>query len=494
MVVVDGLQVQLELVDRNNLNWQNLEEYESVTCIHRTSGLSVHRAVCLPLGERFQISLKVDKTCFEWANANALRLRINFDNRSEIKDVAVVMARPSLANTINARILSVTASVNEYVQLRDLARPIKPTITSRNGTHEMFDEEVVSFTTVPMQSQGRRQTPKREGTITIAVDRCQLSARPRGLAAVSPPEYDHTEKASEHSLRDAGIHSEVKLFDRTLQFSISPNYRLLAIDTVGIFHFHYRVQEAFDEFKASDQARYRVEAIEDGKHRIHDATPKPEDTGLNIEGHEGPNRGEAMVADDHQPLHSHETQVDDDGDTVVVATDRPTDIAETNADEPSSPHSMDYDAAGDTTMAKIGKDAGAEARALKAPASDNELEFVLDREQAVLEEIKQNQVLQVQAYNDVIKALNGERRTGWLEIQRLQKIQEEKEKEIEELNKMRDALETAIEEQDRTIESLRDKEIKGAEARLADLKEKQDKQERILAKVKARAAEHDGGR
>lgn len=393
MVYFDGLRVEIR-ADRSSL-----EEYESATCVRKSSGRSIHRMLRLPSNIPFSIYLHVDHCKFKWRHtANGLKVRVDFDDGQEVKDIELYFVRAHVRSDMNASRLVNTLNGDEYIHISRVPRP----------GNNSWDVEEASFRTVSVEThyEGRRDL-RGEGIIRVAVERCKLTPSTRERASVSTPEKASVNKASTEVLRGAGIHSQVELIDRVSRVMVPLNFRSVstADGLAGIFSFHYRVPEEYDILKCIDQASHDIQDAGEGRRRIIERSPEPT-MPMDLD-HRSPIRSRitsSQPASCSDCVGSTEVEV---AEIIEVAIEPTTSLTGDghSSTQTESTTSENDDKADEITTVDQDMEIDAELEALSAPVTNEELEALLGRKQEVVEDLSKLQARRDAAYVALINGI-----------------------------------------------------------------------------------------
>ena len=253
MPYFNGLRIEIQTLGEG-ANASSFAEYESSECVKETRGRTIHRVLRLNCGVQFQFLVEVG-TSFDWKDANALKLQIDFDDRSEINDSEVYLGRSNIDSAMIIQSLARTSTGKEQAQLSQLSRPIGLFKNAETG-----DVELVSFRTIqtrpfPTSLPGLHGG----GIINVAVFACRLA--PTRMPQAIP--FNKEPPAIE-------MHSTTKidLFNAVKQASIPRNFKSKKATPINVFVFHYHTPEQFDRLEARDQAHYSIENAGHGNRRV----------------------------------------------------------------------------------------------------------------------------------------------------------------------------------------------------------------------------------
>ena len=206
MAIFKGLEIRLEEVaeDNNTTSTSLCEEYTNISCDGGQESKNYYLFVCLRPGRAFIIRAKVlDK--FDWADSDALRLNIDFDACTEVKNAEIILVR--LRQNTFKSVLPLTRGSTNSPLTASVSRLTQLVVTQHVLPHK---EEEVSFGTLLLSDESGNPRTKidRHGEIWIAVERCKLEkrdhqsrrAKERGMAS----------RPTMQKLREAGIFSKIE--------------------------------------------------------------------------------------------------------------------------------------------------------------------------------------------------------------------------------------------------------------------------------------------
>ncbi len=408
MPTFGGLRVEIQNLGAVN-DTTSFEEYESSECVNRSSGRSSHCMLRLPCEIPFQILVLAEHS-FQWDDANALKVNIDFDNGEEVNDAEVFVAKRVTADKLNIPCLSRTLTGQQYTQLSQITRQIKPfKKETRGGAADIVDQELVSFKTVALRfDTGRLANIRNEGTIKVAIYSCQVhpTKRPRASLGVSLTKRMGEAQASANALVAAGICSKIALFDRMQQVSVPHDFRSTNSALAGVFIFHYRIPGEYDRTKASDQAEYYIQDAGPGKRKVIDKTPKRDKSFTSGEIRSFPRAPAPSTAAEYSPPHAGtETQAEDDDTIIVMTNDNSVDNMDINELESAvSPDDSVTDPQSNADLIDIITDLeGLNDLNYSSRITATELEFVIDRERELRAEVGENESLMQEEYFEALK-------------------------------------------------------------------------------------------
>ena len=253
MPYFSGLRVEIQTLG-DGANASSFAEYESSECVKETRGRTIHRVLRLDCGVQFQILVEVD-TNFDWKDANALKLQIDFDDRSEINDSEVYLGRSNIDSAMIIQSLARTSRGKEQAQLSQLSRPIGPFKNAETGDVELVSFRTIQTRPVPTSLPGFHGG----GIINVAVFACRLAPTRMPQAIAFNKEPPTTEM---HST------TKIDLFNAIKQASIPRNFKSKKATPINVFVFHYHAPEQFDRLEARDRAHYSIENAGHGNRRV----------------------------------------------------------------------------------------------------------------------------------------------------------------------------------------------------------------------------------
>ena len=169
-------------------------EYRTADNIERSKGLTSHHLLRLPLG-RFSFRISLDNSQFQWHNANALQLLIDFDNRHHNLE-AFILKDPN--HFLNPQQLA-------FQHCRGGRRVFIQGVTRLK--HD--SEERLTFENTAVEHYGSAATSRRQGTIWVMLKHCTLQSS-KVDHTPSPSITTDIQMPNQHILDTAGILSYIR--------------------------------------------------------------------------------------------------------------------------------------------------------------------------------------------------------------------------------------------------------------------------------------------
>ena len=311
---------------------QPYQQFADVYDREHSTGICTHRTICLRPGKRFVIRLFVG-TDFDWLNANAIKLRIDFDAGTKVKEVDAFVLREHDPAIWQAPWLeSCTGGSEVYIErlIRQLPRDCEQDFR--------FMTKLIDQTASTSNSAKHTQ----RGSVTVILERYCIQASD---LATMPHRVSLNKTKGGFKSDDALTSTELcdqskvrRSSEYNLRMCRQPKGKADCYDKK--FQLHYRTPEIYKRMMENDEANNKYEEVGSNETKVSTPSPAPSDThASNATLASSENNSLSIPADSHTNIGRDESM----GDTIEVKTEQNSSIMGDEVDIDSGRHAHQAD-------------------------------------------------------------------------------------------------------------------------------------------------------